>query len=264
MRVAFAVVTAFRPEILIVDEALSVGDSYFSHKCMAKIRDFQDNNTTILLVSHDVGTVKSLCDRAILLVGGAIFKDGRPDEIVDYYNALIAEKENTKLSIDQRRKKNGWLLTASGTLEAKVSSMALIDVASKKNISVARVGQLLQLKVAVEVNSDIHQLVLGLMIRNIHGTEVWGTNTWHTHQQQLDLKKGESLTYFLNFPCNLGAGSYSFSTALCSSDSHLEDNFEWVENSFVFDVINIEKDIFAGVNWIDAKIEVSSPKRAIK
>ncbi len=256
MRVAFAVVTAFKPDILIVDEALSVGDSYFQHKCMAKIREFQDKGTSILLVSHDVGTIKSLCDRALLLEKGRLFKEGRADEIVDYYNALIAEKESFKLSIEQSRAKNGWLMTSSGTLEAEVMTICLIDAVSKKEISVAKVGQLIELKINIRINSALPRLVLGLMIRDIHGAAVWGTNTWHTHQQQYDLKLNENLTFALIFPCNLGSGSYSFSSALCSSDTHLEDNFEWVENSFVFDVVNVEKDLFVGVNWIDAKFEI--------
>ena len=75
MRVAFAVATAWRPEILIVDEALSVGDSYFQHKSFDRIREFQEQGTTLLIVSHDRGAIQSLCDRAILLESGTVIKD---------------------------------------------------------------------------------------------------------------------------------------------------------------------------------------------
>jgi len=78
LRVAFGVVTAYRPEILIVDEALSVGDAYFQHKSLAKIKEFQEQGTTLLLVSHDRGAIQAICDRAILLEKGAVIKDGNP------------------------------------------------------------------------------------------------------------------------------------------------------------------------------------------
>ena len=256
MRVAFAVATAYRPEILVVDEALSVGDTYFQHKCMTRIREFREQGTTLLLVSHDVGTIKNLCDKALLLDQGGVLKEGHADEIADYYNALIAEKENSKLSIQQRREKNGWLITSSGTNEASITSIRLLDTTTNQEISVAKVGQCLELKLEVKINMDIPKLVLGLMIRDLLGSAVWGTNTWYTHQQQCNLIGAESLSFSLKFPCNLGPGSYSFSTALCSTDTHLEDNFEWVENHLVFEVVNLEKTLFVGTNWLDAQINV--------
>jgi lipopolysaccharide transport system ATP-binding protein len=95
VRVAFAVATAYRPEILIIDEALSVGDSYFQHKSFARIRSFREEGTTLLVVSHDPTTVKLLCDRAILLDQGIAVKEGGPEEVMDYYNVLVAQKENS-------------------------------------------------------------------------------------------------------------------------------------------------------------------------
>ncbi|MGZ8947856.1 MAG: ABC transporter ATP-binding protein, partial [Methylococcaceae bacterium] len=94
MRVAFSVATAFRPDLLIIDEALSVGDSYFQHKSFDRIRQFKDEGVSIMFVTHSMGDVRTLCDRVILLDKGMVLKDGQPDEVVDYYNALIAEKEN--------------------------------------------------------------------------------------------------------------------------------------------------------------------------
>ena len=79
VRLAFSVATAFRPDILIVDEALAVGDLYFQHKCYARIRQFRAEGMTLLFVSHDPGAIKSLCDRAILLDAGGVRADDRPD-----------------------------------------------------------------------------------------------------------------------------------------------------------------------------------------
>ena len=78
MRVAFAVATAWRPEILIVDEALSVGDAYFQHKCFQRIRAFQDDGTSLLIVSHDRSAIQGLCSRAILLENGGGYQRRQP------------------------------------------------------------------------------------------------------------------------------------------------------------------------------------------
>lgn len=257
MRVAFSVATAFRPDLLIVDEALSVGDSYFQHKSFDRIRQFRDEGVSIMLVTHSMGDVRTLCDRVILLDKGQVIKDGLPDEVVDYYNALIAEKENAKLSVAQRREKNGWLLTKSGTGEARVKTLQLLDVASGSELAVAHVGQAVELQLEASIHADIPRLVLGYMIRDKQGHVVWGTNTWHTRQIQESVKSGEVVVFRLPFTCTLGPGSYSVSPALVSSDTHLIDNYEWVDNLLVFDVINVERDIFIGSNWLDAQFSIA-------
>jgi lipopolysaccharide transport system ATP-binding protein len=253
MRVAFSVATAFKPDLLIVDEALSVGDSYFQHKSFGRMRQFRDEGVSIMLVTHGLGDVRTVCDRVILLEKGRVLKDGLPDEVIDYYNALIAEKENAKLSIDQCRKKNGWLLTKSGTGEARVRSLQLLDALSGDQLAVANVGQAVELRLEASIHADIPQLVLGYMIRDKQGHVVWGTNTWHTRQIQENVKNGELVVFRLSFTCTLGPGSYSVSPALVSSDTHLINNYEWIDNLLVFDVINVEKNIFLGTNWLDAQ-----------
>lgn len=92
MRLAFSVATAVRPDILIVDEALSVGDAYFQHKSFDRIRQYREQGTTLLIVSHDKSSIQAVCDRAILLNAGRVEREGPPETVMDYYNALIAEK----------------------------------------------------------------------------------------------------------------------------------------------------------------------------
>jgi lipopolysaccharide transport system ATP-binding protein len=257
MRVAFSVATAFKPDLLILDEVLSVGDSYFQHKSFDRIRHFREEGVSIMLVTHNLGDVRTLCDRVILLDKGRVLKDGLPDEVVDYYNALVAEKENAKLSVEQRREKNGWLLTKSGTGEARVKTLQLLDVASGNEIAIAQVGQAVELRLEASIHADIPRLVLGYMIRDKQGHVVWGTNTWHTRQIQENLKCGEVVVFRLPFNCTLGPGSYSVSPALVSSETHLINNYEWIDNLIVFDVINVERDIFIGTNWLDARFSIS-------
>ncbi len=256
VRVAFAVATAFTPDLLIVDEALAVGDSYFQHKSFDRMRRFREEGTSIMLVSHSPSDVKALCDRVILLDKGQVLKDGSPDEVIDFYNALIARKENEKLSVEQRRDESGWVTTRSGSGQAVVSSLKLVDAATGSEVALAMVGQRLRLVLEAEVRAPLPSLVLGFMIRDKQGHVVWGSNTWHTEQVQSHVSAGERLRYTLDFTCRMGPGSYSVSPALVSSDTHMIDNFEWVDNLLVFEVMNAGHPMFIGSNWLDAEFAV--------
>src|SRR5690606_18629047 len=115
MRLAFSVATAQRPDILIVDEALSVGDAYFQHKSFARIREFRKSGTTLLIVSHDRQAIQTICDRAILLDHGRLALEGAPEEVMDFFSAMIAEREQS--TIRQERLENDKVRTISGTGE---------------------------------------------------------------------------------------------------------------------------------------------------
>src|SRR5690554_6685441 len=91
MRLAFSVATASRPDILIVDEALSVGDAYFQHKSFDRIREFRKAGTTLLIVSHDRQAIQTICDRALLLDKGRVALEGAPEEVMDFFSARSEE-----------------------------------------------------------------------------------------------------------------------------------------------------------------------------
>jgi len=262
MRVAFAVATAFRPDVLIVDEALSVGDAYFQHKSFGRIRAFKEQGTALLFVTHGMADVRTLCDRVILLDSGRILRDGLPDEVVDYYNALIARKDNERIAVEQSRGTDGWVRTRSGTGEVALIELSLADADSGLPVRSARVGQRLALTARVRAHAPIPRLVLGYMLRDRLGHVVWGTNTWHTGQVVTDVRGDQLVAYTLRFTCTLGPGSYSFSPALVSSDTHLVDNYEWTDNALVFDVVNPDRTYFIGSNAMDAKFEVSREESA--
>ena len=252
MRVAFAVATAFRPDILIVDEALSVGDSYFQHKSFERIREFQRQGTTLLIVSHDRGSIQALCDRAILLEKGTVIKDGNPEEVMDFYNALIAEKENSKVEV--RELEDGSLQTRSGSGEASIGAVTLHNAAGER-IEFASVGEPVSLRVQTQINSPIPELVVGYMIKDRLGQPVFGTNTHHLGCTLHDLQAGETPGYSFNFIANLGVGSYSVAVALHTTDSHLARNYEWVDLTLVFNVVNISQGEFVGLAWIPPTVE---------
>ncbi|KJJ96716.1 sugar ABC transporter ATP-binding protein [Pseudomonas sp. 21] len=254
MRVAFAVATAFRPEILIVDEALSVGDSYFQHKSFERIREFQRLGTTLLIVSHDRGSIQALCDRAILLEKGTIIKDGAPEEVMDFYNALIAEKENATVTVTELE--DGSRQTRSGTGEASVDEISLRNHADKP-VEYVTVGEPVRLSICTRINKDIPELVVGYAIKDRLGQTVFGTNTHHLGCALHDLKEGESIRYGFTFPANLGVGSYSVSVALHTMDTHIACNYEWRDLALVFNVVNTSKKEFVGLSWLPLDVECS-------
>ncbi|MFZ6745772.1 ABC transporter ATP-binding protein [Undibacterium sp. JH2W] len=255
-RLAFAVATAVRPDVLIVDEILSVGDSYFQHRSFDRIRQFKEQGTSIILVTHGMTEVRSLCDHVILIDKGSVLKQGAPDEVVDFYNAMIARKENEKLEIEQQRNEQGWLQTRSGTGQASVTKLSLRDQESDQVLAAAQVGQKVKLVIEVQLRTNIPELVLGLMLRDKQGSVIWGTNTWHTGQVQHGMQAGDTMEFVLPFVCPLGPGSYSVTTALTKAETHLEENYEWSDNLLVFDVINVNYPQFIGSNWLRGEFQI--------
>ncbi|WP_374582730.1 ABC transporter ATP-binding protein [Pseudoduganella sp.] len=254
MRLAFSVATVRRPDVLIVDEALSVGDAYFQHKSFERIREYRKQGTTLLIVSHDRAAMQAICDRAILLEGGRLAKQGTPEEVMDFYNALIAEREGT--TVRQLLTGDGRVQTSSGTGEATVSEIALHNEAGEAK-EVLNVGEQVTLRVKVSVKRDVPRLVLGFMIKDRLGQQIFGTNTHHMHRPLENLKAGEELEYAFRFALNLGAGSYSITTALTSNETHLADNFEWRDLASLFIVMNMNRRPFIGTSWLEPEVEIS-------
>lgn len=253
MRVAFAVATAFRPDLLIVDEALSVGDAYFQHKSFERIKQFQQMGTSLLLVSHDKTAIQTVCNRALLLANGQIIREGRPDDIMDYYNALIAEKENSQLT--QQTLTSGLTQTYSGTGEVQILSVQLLSD-TQQPLEVVRVNQAVQLRVKVKVKRAIPQLVLGYALKDRLGQVVFGTNTWHTQQIIHHLQPDEEIEYTIDFTASLGEGSYAVVVALTDSETHLTANYAWLERAWIFEVVNTDKPVFEGMLWQESHIQI--------
>ncbi|GHX27084.1 ABC transporter ATP-binding protein [Vibrio cholerae] len=254
-RLAFSVATAVRPDILIVDEALSVGDAHFQHKSFDRIRQFRKQGTTLLIVSHDKQAIQSICDRAILLNAGRVEMEGEPAAVMDYYNALLADRQNQK--IEQVEIADGKMQTISGTGEATVVEIDLRDEAGQI-VECINVGQKVTLRVVVEALQDIPRLVLGYGIKDRLGQVVYGTNTDLKKQPVEQIKKGQRVEFACEFFANLGPGHFSVQTALVSTDTHLVNNYEWRDLAMLFEVINMDKSHFAGVVWLDPQIGIKT------
>ena len=254
MRLAFSVATARRPDVLIIDEALSVGDAYFQQKSFELIRKFREQGTTLLIVSHDKSAIQSICDRAILLEKGKLAMQGEPEIVLDYYNAMIAQKENS--TVEQIVLAEGKTQTISGTGEAEIESAAIHNNKGEP-VEVVNVGEMITLKVTVRVNVKIPELVLGYVIKDRLGQPVFGTNTHHLGSPLKLLGKGERVIYRFSFPANMGQGSYSLSLALHTSDSHVSHNYVWKDRALLLNIVNINHPEFVGVSWLQPEWESS-------
>jgi lipopolysaccharide transport system ATP-binding protein len=259
MRVAFSVATAVRPDVLIVDEALAVGDTYFVHKCYQRIRDFRQAGTSLLIVSHVPAAIQALCDRAILMDAGQLVLEGDPQEVFDYYNALIAEKENR--TVRTSRSASGQIVTESGSGEAVIEQLELLD-ADGEPLEYVGVGQPVALRARVRVKARVERLVYGYMIRDRLGQPVFGTNTHHTDQVCPDLSPGDEIDFVAEFPMNIGPGTYSISVALTSTETHLVRNYQWRDLALVFTVANLDQPQFVGTAWVPPAIKVCTYTRA--
>lgn len=252
VRLAFSVATARRPDVLIIDEALSVGDAYFQHKSFDRIRDFRKQGTTLLIVSHDKGVIQSICDRAILLNAGHLAMEGEPEAVMDYYNAMLAERENG--TVRQQESNNGKVQTISGSGEATIEDICLLNDVGE-HIEVVSVGQPIRLRIAVKTTAELPELVIGYVIKDRLGQPVFGTNTHHLKQQMKDVPRDTTATLNFDFEANLGVGTYSVAVALHSSETHISKNYEWRDLALVFNVLNIDKETFVGVAWLPPTLE---------
>jgi len=253
MRLAFSVATARRPDVLIVDEALSVGDAYFQHKSSDRIREFRKAGTTLLIVSHSRDAIQSICDRAILLDHGRIALEGSPEEVMDFYSAMLAERALD--TIRQERLACGKVRTISGTSDAEVVDIALLN-AKGQRVELIEVGAAVTLEVRVAIHVDIPRLVLGFLIKDRLGQAIYGINTHRINQALEGLVAGEEVVYRYAFEADIGKGNYSVATSLSRFDSHLDTNYEWRDFALIFHVVNSRKPEFVGCASLDAVLQI--------
>lgn len=253
VRLAFSVATAVRPDVLIVDEALAVGDVYFQHKCFARIREFRAEGTTLLFVSHDPGAIKNLCDRAVLLDGGRVVADDAPDQVLDLYNALIAERENSTFAAVAAPVGERAVGVRSGDGRAKLLEVTFWNAEGPARVFV--VGEHCELKIRFRVNDSLPDLTVGFLLRDRLGNDIFGTNTWHLPPVQGlvpgELGAGDEAELVWLMPhLNLGPGSYSVSVALHGDMTHVENSHDWWDKAALLEVVRGPEPMFEGVSFL--------------
>lgn len=227
VRLAFAVAINIDPEILIVDEALSVGDVFFQAKCYHKFEEFKKQGKTILFVTHDLSSVSKYCDRVILLNKGVKLDEGSPKEMVDLYKQLLVGQEPVKQKTDGDEGlakatvasiSHEHFLPNPNTLEYGDKQAEIVDFAIKDDkgmfTNTIEKGSTFQILMKVRFNEQIQEPIMAYTFKNIRGTELTGTNTLFekaevpepapggcctvTFTQKMDLQGGE---YLLSFGC---------------------------------------------------------------
>lgn len=258
VRLGFAVATAKRPDLLIVDEALSVGDAYFQHKCIRRIREFKNRGTAMLFVSHDPAAVKSLCDRALLLDGGVLVREGSAEAILDYYNGMIAQREKDhgpeQTSLGGRR-----LQTRSGDGKAIILEVRMVDP-SGRQVTSFTTGESAAIVCRIQFVEDLAEYTVGFLIRDRLGNEVFGANTSFLDVPVPPGRADREVEVSFNLDLNLGYGHYALTVAVHAPAGHMEHNHDWIDNVLSFQVIPGDTYRFAGVANLPVRVEIKDSR----
>jgi lipopolysaccharide transport system ATP-binding protein len=248
VRLAFSVAISAAPQILIIDEALAVGDAVFQHRCMRRLKEMQESGVTIFFVSHDPSAVRALCSRAILLNAGRVHADGKPADVLNRYQKIImareqaydaAPVEETMINAELTPGPDAVGKTTNYTYRhgdgsAQILSVELLNDA-RRSVQLVETGDPLSIKVRIVFHADVEYPVCGFMIRNRHGIHLYGTNT---DLQEVDfgaVRRGEIVEVTFAFECWLAPDSYSIAVAAHSPDAI---SFDWVDGALFFQVIS--------------------------
>jgi ABC-type polysaccharide/polyol phosphate transport system ATPase subunit len=248
VRLAFAVAISVDPQILIVDEALAVGDAVFQHRCMRRIRELQEAGVTILFVSHDPGAIRALCSRAILLNQGRAIADGKPVDVLNQYQKIIMareeayeESESTEGPEDAENEAPLDGLPDSlqynyrhGDGTAVIRGVQLSDSLGRRT-GLIETGETLLVRVGIRFNADVEHPVCGLLIRNRHGIHVYGTNTELQRVEFGPVRRNDRIEVTFTFEAWLAPDTYTVTLAVHSVDAI---SFDWLDDVLFFQVIS--------------------------
>ncbi len=246
LRLAFATAISTSPDILIVDEALAVGDAVFQHRCARRIKEMQENGTTILFVSHDPSAIRALCTRAILLNNGEMVAEGQPSDVLNRYQKIIMAREQAyeagnepaaELTEDGLLKFGTTPLTClfrHGDRSAEVLRVEMLD-ASRRPTELVETGEPVLIRIVYVAHTDLDDIVCGFLIRNRHGIHIYGTNTELQQVPGERVRKGDVTEVTFEFDCWMAPDSFSVSVAVHSSAAV---SFDWLDGCLFFRVMS--------------------------
>ncbi|MCR5511890.1 MAG: ABC transporter ATP-binding protein [Lachnospiraceae bacterium] len=254
VRLAFAVAINIDPEILIVDEALSVGDVFFQAKCYHKFEEFKAMGKTILFVSHDLSSIAKYCDRVVLLNKGIKLGEGSPKEMIDAYKKVLVgqyelpEPGKDRLLDDEDLRRAAAKAVDDGTSRGDNVNPELIEYGSQKAVieeyyitdaSGTRTSAIIKgsdysIHMTVRINEDIPGPIFAYTIKNIRGTEITGTNTMIEKSFLEPVKAGEVKKITFTQHMNLQGGEYLLSLGCTGFE---EDEFTVYHR--LYDVLNL-------------------------
>jgi lipopolysaccharide transport system ATP-binding protein len=255
VRLAFAVAVNVDPDVLLVDEALAVGDMVFQHRCMNRMNQLRAAGKTILLATHDLTAVTKFCDRALLLDSGCLLEDGKPELVVQKYRALIFERERKYGEFDMEAARDGDFTAPPipreemplvrsipnidhrfGNGEASVIGVELMDE-NENPVRETFVGKRLLVRISVEFHHDVTQPIIGYTLRDRLGVDITACNTSYAEKHLPSAAQGDLVTsdFWVTLP-HIAPGSYSISPAVAKGSVSKHDMCDWIDNALIFNV----------------------------
>jgi ABC-type polysaccharide/polyol phosphate transport system ATPase subunit len=231
VRLAFSAAIHVEPDVLIVDEALAVGDAIFANRCVRKFDDIRKRGVTVVFVSHDLGLVKRLCDRAMLMWQGGMVAEGDPADVVNRYVGMVLERQQS-LPGEEERALGGSHRHGDGA--SRIESIELFAENGQATRTLLG-GQSAKVRVRARFQRDAKDWMVGILIRNRLGMEVFGTNTLVEGLELAPMKQGAAAEVDFTFPCLLAGQEYTLTAATQHSDGSSQD---WVDDAIAFTVIN--------------------------
>ncbi|MSV31835.1 MAG: ABC transporter ATP-binding protein [Bryobacterales bacterium] len=227
VRLAFSTAIHVEPEVLIVDEALAVGDAIFANRCVRKLEELKERKVTILFVSHDLGIVKRLADRAALLLHGEIVAMGKPSDIVNRYVGLVHE-----LHLRDSPEEGGSYRHGDGT--SRIESFAILNSHGDEATSLLS-GERAVIRIRARFVRDCESPTVGILIRNRLGVDVYGTNTRVEQKELGTYAAGDVLEICFAIDCLLSRAEYTLTVATQHADGASQD---WIDDALSFAVID--------------------------
>ena len=244
MRLAFSTAIHVEPEILIVDEALAVGDAVFANRCVRKFQELRERKITVLFVSHDLGLVKQLSDRAILLLNGRIEAEGAPNDVINRYIGLVLEKQAPETRQERLRSS---FRHGDGTSE--IVGIQMLNARGEETASIAS-GEPVTVRVQARFHRAVSDPMVGILVRTRIGMDVYGTNTRIENTELGDFEAGQLLEVDFGMECWLTPQQYTLTAAMQNADGSSHD---WLDDAIAFDVVDVR--VAAGVANLRAKVE---------
>ena len=272
VRLAFAVAIHVDPEILLVDEALAVGDIYFRQRCMRKVHELRSRGVTILFVSHSMGDVKAIGDRALWLDQGRIRELGPADAVVAKYLAAMVEKDSAYLQLKKRPERDrtaGRIVAPEivdripnidhryGDGRAEVLGIAVLDE-SGRPLQLLEPNSRIVVRISVRAKEEIPMPIVGFMLRNHLGIDFSGTNTAREGVELPPMLPGDIYTvdFHVNLP-ELYPASFSFSPAIADGTLLHYRMCDWIDNAIALQMGHSEGQIYGYIH-LPCRVEVNA------
>ncbi len=251
VRLAFATAINVDPDILLVDEALAVGDAVFQYRCMRRIKELKDQGVTIFFVSHDLSAVKSLCDYALLIDRGVLVGEGEPYAIINQYQAIVMAAEE---GLQDAAKEEGAVKGSyrHGNGDAEIVGVRLLGVEGDA-IEVVASGDVVVVQVRVKFQRPLENPVVGMMLRNRLGVDLYGTNTELQDLSIGPVHAGSEIDVRFRLNAWLGTGDYAVTLAVHTAEGV---SCDWVDDAIFLKVLGSRK--ASGLTNLDAQVSLGA------